>query len=177
MGLDGVAGALERAAAMLRRRPGAGLHADATAVATWTGGTAVSVATPDGFHVATDMPPGLGGTGDPPSPGWLLRAGGASCAATVAAMTAAMEGIALERMEVQVSSHSDTRAMLGIAEADGTAVAATPRDFELRVRIAAPGVDAARLEALVAEALRRCPMFNALREPQDVRLAVEVGDG
>ncbi|MEO8486640.1 MAG: OsmC family protein [Betaproteobacteria bacterium] len=50
------------------------------------------------------MPAELGGNGDRVSPGWLFRAGIASCAATAIAMRAAAEGIGIEDLEATVES-------------------------------------------------------------------------
>jgi uncharacterized OsmC-like protein len=60
------------------------------------------------------MPSEVGGSGDQVTPGWLFRAGLASCAATRIAMAAAAEGIELATLEVRASSRSDTRGLLGM---------------------------------------------------------------
>ena len=58
----------------------------------------------------TDMPEPMGGKAAGSNPGWLLRAGMASCAATAIAMRAAMQGIALTTLEVKVRKRIRTRA-------------------------------------------------------------------
>ena len=60
--------------------------------------------------MATDMPTCVGGGGTAPSPGWLARAGHASCDATVVAVRAAELGV--RRVEVVVDSESDGRGLL-----------------------------------------------------------------
>lgn len=62
------------------------------------------------------MPAAMGGSGSGPNRGWLLRAGLASCNATVIAMRAAQLGVKLNTLEVTVESDSDNRAMLGLDE-------------------------------------------------------------
>ena len=174
MDLGGVADALRRTAGLLRRRPSAGLHDDAPATARWHGGTRIGTRHASGHEAWTDMPPGLGGSNDGPTPGWLLRAGVASCTATVIAITAALEGITLEALEVEVHSRSDTRGVLGLRGEDGEEVAAGPRDFRMHVRISAHGTADATLRALVATACRRCPMAGAIQSALPLPVSVEV---
>ena len=74
---------------------------DVPAAAHWTGGTRVRTSHPDDMRFATDLASELGGTGDQVSPGWLMRASLAACAATFIAMKAAEQGIALASLEVR----------------------------------------------------------------------------
>lgn len=104
----------EQAIAELRRvlRPGG------RAVTTvWRDGLSCEVSGPAAEHAITDMPQPMGGQGAGANPGWLLRAGIASCAATAIAMRAAMTGIALRTLEVTVESESDARGLVGIPDA------------------------------------------------------------
>lgn len=161
-----IADALARAAAVLEKRPGAGLHDDAPGLARWSGGVGVETSHPNGAQVLTDMPRELGGGGQQVSPGWMVRAGLAACAATTIAMIAAQEGVALGHLEVRADSRSDTRGLLGLAEVDGALVYPGPLDLTLTVTIAAPGVSPERLRALVEAAQTRAPMSAALRDAQ-----------
>jgi len=68
----------------LPARPG--LLPDRPATARWERGTRVVASHANGAQMATDMPNELGGTGDGVTPGWLFRAGLASCAATSIAL-------------------------------------------------------------------------------------------
>ena len=88
MGMKDVATALERARTVLARKPAMGVHDDAPATARWGGGTRIEASHANGTRMETDMPAELGGSGDRVSPGWLFRAGIASCAATTIAMRA-----------------------------------------------------------------------------------------
>lgn len=175
MATQDVAAALARATRILQRRPSAGLSDDATGTARWSGGTRVVTSHANGREVPTDMPRELGGSGDQVSPGWMVRAGVAACTATAIAMAAASEGIALDALEVQVSSRSDTRGLLGMTEADGTPVYPGPLDMQMVVRIAARGVPAERLRALVDAAQRRSPMTSVVEDAKPLPLHVEVG--
>jgi uncharacterized OsmC-like protein len=173
----GIAAALQRARAVLTRRPAMGLHDDAPATARWENGVRVVSSHANGTQVATDMPAELGGTGDRVTPGWLFRSGIAACAATSIAMVAADEGIELSALEVHVTSRSDARGLLGMVDAGGESIPVEPRDMEMRVRIAARGVDPARLQALVELGCRRSPIPGAVRCALPLGLHVETDAG
>lgn len=174
MSQQDIAAALKRVESVLLRRPKTGLHDDAPATARWQGGTRVVSAHANGTQVVTDMPTELGGSGDKVTPGWLFRAGIASCAATSINFCAASQGVELSTLEVRVSSRSDTRGMLGMAGADGEPVHAGPGDMQLVVNISAAGVPPARLRALVEEGVRRSPIPNALPHVTPLALHIEV---
>jgi uncharacterized OsmC-like protein len=175
MAAQDIAEALKRVEAVLERRPDMGRHDDAPATAVWKCGTRVVASHANGAAIATDMPGELGGTGDQVTPGWLFRAGLASCAATTIAMAAAAEAIELTTLEVRAFSRSDTRGLLGMPDADGEPVSAGPFDVELHVRIAAPGVEPARLRALVESGYRCAPIPNAVVNALPVALRIDIG--
>jgi uncharacterized OsmC-like protein len=151
-----------------------GLHDDSPATACWRGSTRIVTRHDSGIEVATDMPGELGGTGDQVTPGWLLRAGLAACTATRIAMGAAAAGIELTKLELRASSRSDTRGLLGMTESDGSAIGAGPHDVQLHVTIAAIGVPAETLRALVEESHRCSPVPCAIQEETPVGLHIEV---
>ena len=169
-----IAAAWRRVEGVLRRRPRTGLHADAPARARWNGGTLVTCTHESGAKLVTDMPTELGGDGSAVTPGWLLRAGLAACAATTIAMTAAAEGIELDALEIDASSNSDTRGLFGMSEMDGARVDAGPRDVQLHVRVSARGVAPERLRALIEASHRRAPVSRALENPVPVKLRIDV---
>ena len=106
--------ALERAQRVFLDKPAAARKPNAMATAVWRDGLRCEIAGPGGEKAVTDMPEPMGGKGAGSNPGWLLRAGMASCAATVIAMKAAMRGIELKTLEVSVQSESDARGLVGI---------------------------------------------------------------
>jgi uncharacterized OsmC-like protein len=169
-----IAAALQRVEAIFLRRPVAALSEDAPATARWEGGTRVVSSHASGAHMVTDMPSELGGSGDRPSPGWLMRAGLASCAATRIAMAAAAQGIELTKLEVLASSQSDGRGLFGMLEADGRRVPASPTAVQLLVQIAALGRDAEQLHALVRGAHALSPVSAALQNAIPVALHIKV---
>ena len=171
-----VATAMRRAMKVFERMPSHGLHEDATATIVWQGGTRMTACHASGASVDTDMPVELGGSGDCVSPGWLFRSGIGSCAATVIYMTAALEGIDIDDLEVQVGSASDTRGVLGMVDADGTRVRPGAAELQMHIRIGARGVPAARLRALVDEALRRSSIQDVMVSHPPVVVQVQPGD-
>jgi uncharacterized OsmC-like protein len=174
MSIQDVAAAIRRVEAAFVRRPLAAIHDDAPAAARWASGMRVAASGANGLEIETDMPTELGGSGDRITPGWLFRAGLASCLATCIAMAAAAEGIEIATLEVLVHSRSDVRGLLGMTDATGQAVDAAPSEVELRVRLHAPGVSPERLRRLVEDSHRRSPVSAALRRAVPTTLHVDM---
>ena len=169
-----VAAAMQRVETVLRRRPGMAIHDDTTASARWQGGTRIVASHENGIQVKTDMPSEFGGAGDQVTPGWLFRAGLASCSATSIAMSAAAEGIELTALEVKATSRSDARGILGMADVAGAPVHAGPRDVKLHVRISAKDAPPERLRVLVQVAVDRSPVSCVLPNPTPMILRIDV---
>ena len=177
MATQDIAAAVQRLESVFRRRPTAALHDDTLATARWTGGLRVVASHANGTQIVSDMPLEVGGSGDRVSPGWLLRAGLASCTATSIAMAAAAQGIELQSLELEASSRSDARGILGMTDTDGALVSAGPHDVQLTVRIKAAGIPAEGLRKLVEYGGRCSPVLRALEEaiPVDLHIEVETG--
>jgi uncharacterized OsmC-like protein len=120
------------------------------------------------------MPELMGGTGQYVSPGWLLRAGMASCTATRIAMAAASEGISLTTLELTAGSRSDARGLFGMTDEHGAKVSAGPQEVSLHVRICAPGVPTERLQRLVESSQRCSPVSCAIEKAIPVALHIEI---
>jgi uncharacterized OsmC-like protein len=174
MTIEDIAAAVQRVESLLKRRPATGIHDDAPATARWQTGLRVVACHANGTQMPTDIPTELGGSGDKVTPGWLLRAGLASCLATCIAMDAAAEGIELAALEVLATSRSDLRGLFGMADNTGAPVGAGPSEVQLRVRISAAGVSAERLRLLVEESNRCSPISAAVRDAVPVALRIEV---
>src|ERR1700689_1373300 len=164
MATKDIAAAVQRVESVLKRRPAAGIHDDAPASARWQTGMRVVATHANGTQMLTDMPTELGGSGDKVTPGWLFRAGLASCLTTCIAMDAAAEGIDLAALEVLVTSRSDLRGLLGMADSAGVPVGAGPSEIRIQVRISAAGVPAERLRLLVEDSNRCSPISAVARE-------------
>ncbi len=169
-----IAAAWRRVERVLRRSPKTGLQADVPATAVWNDGARVACTHSNGTTVVTDMPTEMGGDGTGVTPGWLMRAGLASCAATTIAMNAAVAGIRLTTLEVVASSRSDTRGLLGMMDTDGKLVTAGPCDVQLRIRIsAADDTSPQVLRALVERSHNCSPVACAIQESIPVELRID----
>lgn len=164
------AAALRRAREIFTERPAAARKANAFATATWIQGLLCEVTGPANERAITDMPPPMGGEGRGCSPGWLLRASLASCAATAIAMQAALRGITLDTLQIHVESESDARGLVGI---DGVSMAL--ENLRVSVRIAAENVDPATLRMLATSVARASPVNATLCACPDIALSVTVG--
>lgn len=161
--------ALERAKRLFLEKPGAAKKPNTTATAVWRDGLLCDITGPAGEKAVTDMPAPMGGTGTGSNPGWLLRAGMASCASTAIAMRASMQGIALRTLEVTVQSESDARGLVGIEN-----VTTALESMRMSIKIAADGVDEATLRELAAWGEAHSPVSCTLREQAPVTVDVAV---
>jgi uncharacterized OsmC-like protein len=87
--------AVEKLSKVFAQAPEKARSKNPPATATLESGLKFQVTGQHGERLSTDMPPGMGGGGSGPNPGWLLRASLASCTATVIAMRAAHIGVTL----------------------------------------------------------------------------------
>ncbi len=175
MTMQVIASAVQRVESAFQRRPEAGVHDDAPAVAKWVSGARVVTSHADGIKVLTDMPKELGGSGDQVTPGWLFRAGLAACAATSIMLAAATKGVTLDTLQVHAGSRSDARGLLGMLEPTGETVFAGPFDVELRVQIAAGDTPPEDLRAMVESCLRHSPIPCALTHAIPFALHIDIG--
>jgi uncharacterized OsmC-like protein len=148
-------------------------YTDSAAYAVVEDGLRCRVEGPDGATIYTDMPAGVGGESRAPSPGWYLRAGQASCTATLIIMRAAELGIPVRHVEVVVDSESDDR---GILAMDG-GVPAGPLTLAARVRISADRVEPQALRELVEWAEQHSPISDALRRAVPTSVELESAEG
>jgi len=177
MTAESISKALQRVRAALGRHPQAGIHTDGPASARWVSGLRVVCEGANGRQIATDLPAQLGGTGDEVTPGWLLRAGLASCLASRIALEAFACGIVLTRLEVTAASTSDARGLLGMTGDRGEPITAGPSEMRLQVRIAAADVLRERLQAMVEESQRCSPVSAAVANAVPVVLQIEIEPG
>jgi uncharacterized OsmC-like protein len=129
----------------------------------------VEVEGPGGERIRTDMPAGIGGRAEEPSPGWLFRAAVASCVASTIGMEAAREEAMLTSLEVEVDSESDDRGILGMDES----VPAGPLSMRVRIRARADGTDETRLRQILERGAARCPVCDATKRAVDVSLEID----
>jgi uncharacterized OsmC-like protein len=174
MTAETISKAVQRVRNVLSRHPEAGIHADEPAVARWEQDLRVVCHHRNGTQIATDLPAEIGGIGDHVTPGWLMRAGLASCVATRIAMGAAAEGIVLTRLEVSATSTSDARGLLGMTTDLGEPITAGPSEVRLQVRIGAPGIPREKLQAMIEESHHCSPVSAALENAVPIVLQLEI---
>jgi uncharacterized OsmC-like protein len=160
--------AVERATAYLAEHPDEAVYRDSAATAHLESGLVVNVTGPGGERLATDMPTGIGGTATMPSPGWFLRAATASCVASLIAIRAAVEGIAIRSIDVVADSESDDRGILGI----DPGIPAGPLSSRVSIAVDAPGAEREAVAALISWAVEHCPVTDGIRRA--IPLEVEV---
>lgn len=165
----GVREAIDRLGAVITADPAKARMKNVPATARLTEGLKCEVSGPNKERAVTDMPPAMGGALSAPNPSWLLRAGMASCVATVIAMRAAKLGMALTELEVTVESDSDARGILGLDDK----VSAGLNRMRTNVRISG---DAApkELRALVEWADAHSPVGCTIRDAAACSLDIEV---
>jgi uncharacterized OsmC-like protein len=160
---------LESAVRYLSEHPDEARYTDSLARATLGDSLRVEVEGPGGERIVTDMPGGIGGRAEEPSPGWLFRAAMASCVASTIAMEAAREGVTLSSLQVEVDSESDDRGILGMDDS----VPAGPLSTRIRIRGRASGVDEARLRDILERGAARCPVCDATKRAVEVSMEIE----
>jgi uncharacterized OsmC-like protein len=170
MSSERISDALHAAMAYLSDHPDEARYTDSPAVATLEQRLRVQVRGTSGEAVATDMPESVGGMNSAPSPGWLFRAALASCEATLIAMRAAHEGVTLSRVEVEVTSESDDRGILGLEDD----IAAGPLSIAVRATVAGVGVEEAQIREVIEWADAHCPVQDTAARAVPVTLRIDV---
>jgi uncharacterized OsmC-like protein len=160
---------IENAVRYLTEHPDEARYTDSYARATLGESLRVDVEGPSGERIVTDMPSGIGGRAEEPSPGWLFRAAIASCVASTIGMEAAREGVILAELQVEVDSQSDDRGILGMDDN----VPAGPLSTRVRIRARAAGIDESQLRRLGERGAGRCPSYDATKRAVDVSLEIE----
>jgi uncharacterized OsmC-like protein len=164
-----IKGSIDNAVRYLSEHPDEARYTDSLARARLDEALRVEVTGPGGLRLVTDMPAGVGGRDEEPSPGWLYRASLASCVATTIGMEAARERVTLRSLEVEVDSESDDRGILGMDES----VPAGPLSTRIRVRVSAEGVDQGHLREVLDRGAARCPVWDATKRAVDVSLEID----
>ncbi|HVM11062.1 MAG TPA: OsmC family protein [Actinomycetota bacterium] len=167
--MEHISEAIAAARVYLEAHPDEARYTDTEARAVLEEDLRFRVTGPGEESVTTDMSTAVGGGGEHPSPGWLFRAALASCNGTLIAMRAAEEGIRLTELEVLVDSESDDRGIFGM----DPQTPAAPLGIRVRVRVAAEGVDDARLREVVRWGVDHCPVCDAAKRPVEVTTEID----
>lgn len=168
--MDEIKESIENAVSYLSEHPDEARYTDSWARATLDEELRVEVEGPVGERIITDMPEGVGGRAEEPSPGWLYRAALASCVASTIGMEAAREGVRLTSLEVVVDSESDDRGILGM----DPEVPAGPLSSRIRIRGRADGGEDPSLLEVLERGAARCPVCDATKRAVTVTVETEV---
>ena len=165
-----IAAAVTRLEAAVERKIGFG-RATNTATVTLVDG--LRCCSEEGaWSIATDLPPGLGGSGSAPTPGVLLRAALGSCLAMGYRLRAARRGIPVRSIQVTVESDSEIDGMLRTTSTAPPGFTAIRYHVELDT--SAPAED---IEAMLDEADQLSPILDAVGRANQVRRSLSIVDG
>lgn len=118
------------------------------------------------WKLAADFSEKGGGAGEGPDPGVLGRAGLGSCLAMGYAMYAALRGVPLDELTVEVQADYDARGETGVDDS------VTPGYLQVRVVVSATSpAPEDEVAAILDEAERYSPWLTIVRDP--VPIAVE----
>jgi uncharacterized OsmC-like protein len=115
----------------------------------------------------TDFPREMGGQDAGPAPGEMLMAALAGCIGSSYAASAAVEGIAIDAMEIEVDASVDLRGTYGIDSVD-----ARPSEIVVTLRVRSESAQR-ELDALSDVSRRHSPVADSLVNPVSLRLRVE----
>ena len=123
-----------------------------------------------GEHSAVmDFPEAMGGEGAGPTPGFFARGGICGCVA-MGKQQAILQGMVFNKVVVEVENDFDDGAVYGLGDAT-----AAPLETRLTIRIDTDESNET-VSKLVDRVLKRDSWFLALKEAQNVKTAVEVGN-
>ena len=122
----------------------------------------------DGFTFRTDAAEEEGGEGLTPSPGVLVRGGMAACCAIDVVIYAAVHGISIGDVEVEVQADWDGRGMFGLAD---VSPGYTALRYIVTVESSAPE---AEIMAMLDELDRNAHLLSVAREAVPVAREVRI---
>lgn len=156
----------ERNAKAVKLRPAVGKYTSSTKVRVRDG---LTCDIEEGsWRLVADMAAGSGGEGQGPTPGVYGRAALGSCLAIASAQWAAVLGVPLDGLEVDVETDADAAGAYGVADvpAGYTQVRCT-----ITVRSAAPEHEIRRVLDVATE---RCLYWDVFQRAMDVRREVRI---
>ena len=121
------------------------------------------------FNWESDLGPAVGGGNLAPSPTAYLLGALAGCGVVFLRDTLApLFGVTLTGLEATATCRADVAGLLGVEGADPALT-----DIRLAIRIESPD-PSERIDEMLAAWQARCPIYLALRDPNELDLAVEV---
>lgn len=125
----------------------------------------------DNWKFVVDMPEAMGGTAKGPSPGTYARTALAACLAISYSMRAALTGVPIRGVQVELRSDLDLR---GIFCGMATVPVYNGITYAVTVDSDAPE---AEIQRVLDEADARCPYLNVFRFPQSLRRETKIVRG
>lgn len=165
--LDPIRTALERATHTVTLKPAFGQRTYGN-TATVRGGLACSIV--EGKHsLVSDVPSGMGGSGQGPSPSMLFRSAVSGCLAIGLKMWAARQNVPVEEVIVSVETDVDARGQFGV-ECD-----AAPGFEAIRIEIEmVSDAEPTAIETVVESTLRTSPMMDAIGGPDAATITTRI---
>ena len=121
------------------------------------------------FDMTVDVPPSIGGGGEGPTPGALVRSAFTSCIATGVKLWAARAGIEIDYIDVQLEADVDARGELGVDDS------IAPGFLDLRLNILVHSSAAAEdVEAVIERSVKYSPLFDVFSNKQTIRMTLDV---
>jgi uncharacterized OsmC-like protein len=158
--------ALARAEHAFAKRPNLARQ-DIVTMATVGEGTLCEVAE-NAWKFVIDMPQTLGGTDKGPTPGTYVRSGLAACLAIGYSMRAALLGVPIRRVQVELQADTDLR---GIFCGMSTVPGYNGITYVVTVESDAPEADITRV---LDESDERSPYVDVFRRPQSLRRETKI---
>ena len=131
--------------------------------------TGVRKLTAGKWELIGDSGPDFGGFGLGPSSPELLCGVISTCLTHLYLISAAWNGVPLERVEVSVTSENNDAHLLEIAQTDPK----VPFNLRAAVKIDAPDATPKELADLHAYAGENCPLSNLIRQPNQLTVVVD----
>ncbi|ACI19386.1 OsmC family protein [Dictyoglomus thermophilum] len=133
----------------------------------WKGNLKVEVDIRNKFTINMDEPPSLGGEDTAPNPVEVVLAALIGCLGIVIPVVAKEKNIPLNSIEIETEGDLDPRGFMG----DPT-VRAGYQEVRAKVKINAP-VEREKIEELMKEVERRCPVSDIIRNPVNLKISLE----
>ncbi len=121
------------------------------------------------FSWKADLPPGLGGTNQAPSPTALLLSALAGCAVVFIRDTLAPQaGVKVDAIEATAACETDARGLLGMSGASPDLA-----NVKLDIQVSSPDPEDT-VQQVFKTWQQRCPVYLALTKPMNVAAALTV---
>lgn len=161
--------ALARSAKAVTMRPSVGQYTHKTS-AIIHGGTKCRVREKH-LDMEVDVPASIGGGGEGPTPGALMRGALTSCIAIGVKLWAARADVKIDFVDVQMEADVDARGELGVD--DDVAPGILDSRITIFIRSNAP---AEAIEDIIARSLKYSPLYDVYSNEQQIQMNLKVAN-